>query len=85
MGIFKPNLDTASARKIVRGRISMAVDDIAERIAKISMTFPSKRGGWLQAVEKQFKEGYKETLLAVVSEKRRVLAIYFLPLAHHNF
>lgn len=81
MNIFKPNLDTASARKIARGRISMAVDDTAERIAKFSMTFPSKRGGWLQAVEKQFKEGYKETLLGVVSEKRRVLAIYFLPLA----
>ncbi len=81
MSIYKPNLDAASARKIARGQISLAVDDTAERIAKLAMKFPSKRGGWLCAVEKQFKEAYKETLLAVVSEKRRILAIYFLPLA----
>jgi len=30
---------------------------------------------------KKSKEVYKETLQAVVSEKRRVRAIYFLPLA----
>jgi hypothetical protein len=81
MSTYKPNLDMASARKIARGQISLVVDETAERIANLSTKFPSKRGAWLRAVENEFKEAYKEMLLAVVSEKRRVLAIYFLPLA----
>ena len=59
----------------------IVADDTVEQVTKLSMKFPSKRGGWLRAVEKQSKEAYKETLQAVVSEKRRVRAIYFLPLA----
>jgi hypothetical protein len=81
MSTYKPNLDGASARKISRGQISLVVDNTAERIANLSAKFPSKRGAWLRAVENEFKEAYKEMLLAVVSEKRRVFAIYFLPLA----
>ena len=59
----------------------LVADDTVEQVTKLSMKFPSKRGGWLRAVEKQSKEAYKKTLQVVVSEKRRVRAIYFLPLA----
>ncbi|MEI6807043.1 MAG: hypothetical protein WCK49_11180 [Myxococcaceae bacterium] len=81
MSINKPNLDVSSARTIARGQISIVVEDTAKRIASLSMKFPSKRGAWLRAVENNFKEAYKETLLALIPEKRRVLAVYFLPLA----
>jgi len=47
----------------------LVADDTVEQVTKLSMKFPSKRGGWLRAVEKQSKEAYKETLQAVVSEK----------------
>lgn len=81
MNTNRPTLDAASARKIARGQISIVVDNTSERIAKLSTHFPSKRGAWLRAVEDTFRDAYKDTLLTVVSEKRRVLAVYFLPLA----
>ena len=81
MSTVKPNLDVPSARKIARGQISIVVDKTTERIASLSTKYPSKRGAWLRAVEHEFKQAYKETLIAVVSENRRVRAIYFLPLA----
>ena len=81
MNINKPNLDATSARTIARGQISIVVEDTATRIASLSAKYPSKRGAWLRAVESNFKDAYKDTLLAVFPEKRRVLAVYFLPLA----
>ena len=81
MSTYRPDLDVASARKIARGQISLVVQETAERIANLPAKYPAKRDAWVRFVEKEFKEAYKETLLAVASQKRRVLAIYLLPLA----
>ena len=81
MSTNKPTLDEASARKVARGQISVMVEKTAERIANTSTKFPAKRGAWLRAVEAGFRKGYKDNILTLVSEKRRVLVVYFLPLA----
>jgi hypothetical protein len=77
----KPTLDDASARKIARGQISVAIENINSRITSLATSYPAKRGAWLRVVEDHYKETYKETLLHIETDKRRVVAFFLWPLA----
>ena len=77
----KSNLDMASAKRIARGQINRVAETISERIARLPAQMPGKRLAWLRETENLYRQTYEEVLIGVASEKRRVFAVYLMPLA----
>lgn len=77
----KSNLDVASAKRIARGQINRVAETISERIARLPAQMPGKRLAWLREAENLYRQTYDEVLIGVASEKRRVFAVYLMPLA----
>lgn len=77
----KSNLDMASAKRIARGQINRVAETISERIARLPAQMPGKRLAWLREAENLYRQTYDEVLIGVASEKRRVFAVYLMPLA----
>lgn len=77
----KPNLDLTSAKRIARGQINRVADTISERVARLPTQMPAKRMAWLRETENLYRQTYDEVLIGIASEKRRVFAVYLMPLA----
>jgi membrane protein YqaA with SNARE-associated domain len=77
----KPNLDLASAKRIARGQINRVAESISERVARLPSQMPVKRLTWLRETENLYRQTYDEVLIGIASEKRRVFAVYLMPLA----
>ena len=75
------NLDLTSAKRIARGQINRVSESISARVARLPAQMPAKRLAWLRETEHLYRQTYDEVLIGIASEKRRVFAVYLMPLA----